>query len=51
MACFDRKINEQDVGIFAQPVEYNPAAIMSDIKAPHVGGIAEAGSNAVSASC
>ena len=38
-----RKVNEQDVGIFSQPVEYNPATIGSDIKGPHGGGIVQPG--------
>jgi hypothetical protein len=38
-----RKINEQDVRMFPRPVEYNPAAIGSDVKGPHCGGIAQPG--------
>jgi hypothetical protein len=38
-----REINEHDVGIFAQPVEYDPAAIGGDIKGSHRGGIIKLG--------
>jgi hypothetical protein len=38
---FSCKINKQDVRIFLQPVENNPASIGSDIKGPHYGGTAQ----------
>lgn len=38
-----RKIDEQDVRIFPQPVEDNPVAVGTDIKCPHRGGTIEPG--------